>query len=190
MAQNDFWGKFKKGIKRATSAAADFTEEQASIGKLKFEILNLKRKIDRLHGEMGVRIAELYHESPKPDPFRDSEIKTALQKVFDLEKQVDEKRRAISKVADDFRVKAENAKAAKEQEVEPPKRTAPRAKTTGSDEKAEPAPKPKRKYTRRKPLQKTQKKADKAESKKATPRKRGRKKKDEPPSTPEPAKEQ
>lgn len=187
MAQNDFWGKFKKGIKRATSAAADFTEEQAIIGKLKFEILNLKRKIDRLHNELGVRISELSNITPRPDPFKDGEIKTALEKVVDLEKQIQEKRKSITQVADDFRTKAEQTRTAEDKEVETPGKPTPPGKAAAEvkpDEK--PEPKPKRKYTRRKPVQKSEpKKSATTEGKKRTYRKRGTKKTEKPPETPE-----
>ena len=105
MTQSDFWNKLKKRLRDVSSAAADFTEEQALIGKLKFEILTLKRKIDRKQREIGEKICLMSELNPKPDPFKDKEIKVFLKEIVDLEKQSVLKRDGISEVANQVRAK-------------------------------------------------------------------------------------
>ncbi|MDP8238387.1 MAG: hypothetical protein P9X24_04805 [Candidatus Hatepunaea meridiana] len=107
MVQSDFWNKLKKRLRDVSTAAADFTEEQALIGKLKFDILNIKRKIDRKQREIGVRICELAKEESKPKAFEDGEIIGLITEIVNLEEQVDEKRDTISTVADQVRSKRE-----------------------------------------------------------------------------------
>ncbi|MCF7811236.1 hypothetical protein K9N50_09655 [bacterium] len=106
MAQSDFWNKLKSRLREVSIAAADFTEEQALIGKLKFEILSLKRKIEHKQNEIGVRICELSQiDRPKPKPFEDEEIIRLLSEIVEIEKLVDEKRQDITKVADQVRTR-------------------------------------------------------------------------------------
>lgn len=106
MTQSDFWIKLKQRIREVSSAAADFTEEQALIGKLKFEVLNLKRKIDRSHRETGARICEMFTTDPESQPFEDDEVLRILSEIKNLENQVDLKRQEIANIADHFREKS------------------------------------------------------------------------------------
>jgi len=133
MAQSDFWNKLKARLREVSIAAADFTEEQALIGKLKFEILNQKRKIEHKHNEIGVRICELSLVTrPKPKPFEDEEIIRLLDEIAEIEKLAESKRQDISKVADQVRTRggAETAESderkAEETPVKPRKKPGPK----------------------------------------------------------------
>ncbi len=143
MAQNDFWTKLKKRFCEVSSAAADFTEEQAIIGKLKFEILNLKRKFDRKKSSLGGRLFEMSQEDPKPDVFEDIEVISLLSEIEDLENKIDAKNREITEVADHFRTKAEESNYDEEEDInddEEPGITTPRfePEIEKDGEKAEP----------------------------------------------------
>ncbi|MFC2150649.1 hypothetical protein ACFLQV_04010 [Calditrichota bacterium] len=106
MAQSDFWNKLKQRLRDVSSAAADFTEEQALIGKLKFDILTLKRKIDRHQKEIGEKIYEMNLKSPKPDIWKSNDIRTRIKEIEDLELQIEAKRASITEVADQVRASA------------------------------------------------------------------------------------
>ena len=103
MAQSDFWNKLKKRLREVSTAAADFTEEQAMIRKLKFDILNLRRKIDHKQREIGVRVCDLSKEDTKPDALQDGDIVRLLSEIEELEIQIAGKRVDISKVTDQVR---------------------------------------------------------------------------------------
>ncbi len=160
MAQSDFWNKLKKRLREVSTAAADFTEEQALIGKLKFDILTLTRKIDRKQREIGVRICELSKETRKVQPFNDGDIIRLLAEIEELNKHVDVKRGEINKVADQVRMKrAEQTPPTadvypSEKTPRTPKTTTPKAKTTPKTKPrakgAETTTRTKRKYTKRK----------------------------------------
>ncbi len=135
MPQKDFWDKFKQRVREVSTAAADFTEEKTLIGKLKFELLNLKRKIDRLHREIGVRISELSHMEPQPQPFEDEEIIRLLDEIKEQDRLVEMKKEEINKVADHFRAKSE-ARQTEQETVKPAVEPEP---------DTEPEPKPKAK---------------------------------------------
>ncbi|MDP8227870.1 MAG: hypothetical protein P9M15_00290 [Candidatus Electryoneaceae bacterium] len=106
MKQNEFWDKLKQTLRDVSTAAADFTEEQALIGKLKFEVLNIKRKLDRLFRDLGIRVRDIADVEPLLQPFEDDEVNQLLESIKDLEEQVKQKRDEIDNVAAHFREKA------------------------------------------------------------------------------------
>ncbi len=106
MPQGDFWDRLKQRVREVSTAAADFTEEKTLIGKLKFELLNIKRKIDRFHREIGVRITDLAKMDPLPQPFKDESIQQLLSEIKDQEQLIQLKKKEIDKVTDHFRAKS------------------------------------------------------------------------------------
>lgn len=112
MVQKELWNKLKQRLKEVSIAAADFTEEQALIGKLKFEILTLKRKVDKLHLNLGIHMCEMSKLNPQPKPFENADVIHFISEVEDLEIKIDAKRREITEVADHFRTKSSETKTA------------------------------------------------------------------------------
>jgi len=164
MAQSEFWNKLKNRIKEVSIAAADFTEEQAVIGKLKFEILTLKRKSDQVTKQLGSHIYNMSDLTDKPSVFDDYEVKEFIREIDDIKAQVEVKRSEIDVVADNFRTKkGDESSAFHRQSVEvaeviedpsppKPKRGRPKNKAAESaDEtsKVEEKPQKRRKYTRK-----------------------------------------
>jgi len=49
----DLWQKIKKSVVEGVTAAAEKTEEYTKIGKVKIDILNIKRKISKSFTELG-----------------------------------------------------------------------------------------------------------------------------------------
>jgi len=152
MVQGDFWNKLKQRLREVSTAAADFTEEQALIGKLKFDILNLTRKIERKQREIGQRVCELFNESPRPDVFEDGDIVRLIAEIDELNKQTEQKRNEISKVADQVRSKRSKAEAEEAVKPPPPKKPEPYVKPpTAKPKAAKPAAKKKTTSTKKKP---------------------------------------
>jgi len=128
LPQSDFWDRLKKRLVEVSNAAADFTEEQAIIGKLKFDILTLRRKIDRSLHDIGSRVLEMSRLSKSDNPLHDREVKESLDLISDLETQVERKRKDINDVTDQFRrrrVAREKLKNEDATPSEPPPRPAP-----------------------------------------------------------------
>lgn len=114
MVQKDLWNKLKQRLKEVSIAAADFTEEQALIGKLKFEILTLKRRVDRLHTSIGIHVCDMSKQNPRSNPFEEADVIHYICEVEDLERQIEVKRSEITEVADHFRTKSSESKVARE----------------------------------------------------------------------------
>ena len=144
MVQSDFWNKLKKRLREVSTAAADFTEEQALVGKLKFDILSLTRKIDRKQREIGVRMCELSRESRRVQPFNDGDIIRLIAEIEEIEKQAEDKRNEITRVADQIRAKRE-AQTPTAADVHPAEAPAGKPKAKPAPSTAKSAVKPKRK---------------------------------------------
>jgi len=136
MPQSDFWDRLKKRLVEVSNAAADFTEEQAIIGKLKFDILTLKRKIDRSLHDIGSRVLDMSRETPPNNPLHDREVKEALDMISDLETQVEHKRKDINDVTEQFRRRRQARERMKTEASAPP--APPPAPAKPAVKKAEP----------------------------------------------------
>lgn len=162
MAQSEFWNKLKNRIKEVSIAAADFTEEQAVIGKLKFEILTLKRKSEQVTKQLGNHIYNMSELTEKPSVFDDYEVREFIREINDIKAQIEVKRSEIEVVADNFRTKkgpestdfqstSDEITEIIDDPITPkPKRGRPKKKSTDSTDKAataEEKPKKRRKYT-------------------------------------------
>ena len=120
MPQSDFWDRLKKRLVEVSNAAADFTEEQAIIGKLKFDILTLKRKIDRSLHDIGSRVLDMSRLNHTDNPLHDREVKESLDLISDLETQVERKRKDINDVSEQFRRRRLAREKLKNEESAPP----------------------------------------------------------------------
>ncbi|MBM3328174.1 MAG: hypothetical protein FJY67_01715 [Calditrichaeota bacterium] len=124
MPKKDLKAAVSEGLKklgaRATelgAVAADFIEEQAKIGKLKFDILSLKRQIDRLKQEIGDRVIAMANSASPGNPLSDKAIQKAMRDIAGLEKGIESKRAAIARISDKAPAKASPRAAVKKKAV-------------------------------------------------------------------------
>ena len=148
MPQNDFWERLKKQLIEVSTTVADFTEEQALIGKLKFEILSLKRQIDQTYRELGIRVHHLARTSALSATHDDREVKRFINLIEHLETQVEQKKLDIVKVSETIRNRRAPAKTAgAARPAKPtappvasaPKRRGPKPKATAANAVVEPS---------------------------------------------------
>jgi hypothetical protein len=56
MTEPTFWDRMRENVSRGIRAAADRTDELARLGKLKLDLVNLKRKLVYELGELGKQL--------------------------------------------------------------------------------------------------------------------------------------
>jgi len=103
MPKGDFWDKIKSRLIEVSNAAADFTEEQAVVGKLKFDILNLNRKIDHEKHDIGEIVVQIYRSGDPYDPLIDSEVIKRINSIGELEASIVFKRAEIARAVEEIR---------------------------------------------------------------------------------------
>jgi hypothetical protein len=125
MPKSDFWGKLKTRLIEVSNAAADFTEEQAVVGKLKFDILNLNRKIDRNKHEIGDIVVQISRSKEVTNPLDDGEIMKRLVMISELEAQIEFKRAEIARDVEEIRGRRHHASKPASEATTPSPKPAP-----------------------------------------------------------------
>ena len=127
-----FWNDLKNTLKTGFNVAAEKTEEYTKIGKLKVDIMNLKRTLDKHYTDLGKEAFELINKGKEGDFSTNAKVKGFVGKIKELSKTIKDKDAEIEKI------KAEHAKkeADKKKEgsgSEKPKNTAAaKSKSTAS----------------------------------------------------------
>lgn len=88
----------RDGIRDGIALVADKTDEYTKIGKLKVEILSIKRNIEKLFTELGGRTYEIMKEASPKDVRKDEEIKHLVEELKELEEKLDAKKDEIKAV--------------------------------------------------------------------------------------------
>jgi len=89
------WEDIKKTVKEGVSVAAEKTEEYTKIGKLKVEILTMKRNIDKTFTELGRETYTLLKGSKKGDLAKNEKLKKLLTRIDEQKAALKEKEAAI-----------------------------------------------------------------------------------------------
>jgi hypothetical protein len=140
MPQSDFWERLKNRLIEVGNSAADFAEEQAIVGKLKFDILNLRRKVDHALHDIGSRVLEMSSMSPDANPLKDREVVELIDLIGDLELHIEHQRKEITEVADQIR---RRRTAPSSRPVRPAAPVAPPPRATAPKKANKPVAKPK-----------------------------------------------
>ena len=106
---SNLWGDIKKNLGEIVSKAADkageFTREAADkaeevtkLGKVKLDIFQIKRDIEKQFAELGGTVYQLIEEKKTKDLEKNENIKTCLSVVKDLEKKLKEKEKQYKSI--------------------------------------------------------------------------------------------
>ncbi len=82
--------KIKKGLIDTYNSASDLTSEYTRLGRLKIEMLGVKKEIEEKMLELGGRSYELYKSSNLDDFARIPEIHQLFTDIADLEQELNE----------------------------------------------------------------------------------------------------
>jgi len=106
----DLWKKIKKSVIEGATYAAEKTEELTKFGKVKIEILNIKRKISSKFSELGGITYGAIKEKNLDKEMKSDRVKSVVEEVEKLEAQLEAK----EKQYEELQKKAEsNAEAKK-----------------------------------------------------------------------------
>jgi len=142
---SNLWDDITKTIREGVDTVVEKTEELTKIGKIKVDILNIKRQIDKQFSELGGHVYHLIAEEKKSDVSGNDEVKKMISAVKKLEAQLDEKNEELERVKNkETETKEEPAPSATEVKTEsvpvakaakPKAKAKPKTKTTTSAKK-------------------------------------------------------
>ena len=84
----NLWGKIKKSVIEGASYAAEKTEELTKLGKIKIEILNVKRKISGQFSELGGITYEAIKAKTVEKELASDNVKALIKTIKGLESEL------------------------------------------------------------------------------------------------------
>lgn len=94
----NLWDDIAKTIREGVDTVVEKAEELTKIGKIKVDILNIKRNVEKKFSELGGRVYHLIAKEKKTGVSNDKEVKELIECVKILEKDLDEKKLELEKV--------------------------------------------------------------------------------------------
>lgn len=142
------WEDIKRTVKEGVSVAAEKTEEYTKIGKVKVDVLNIKRNIEKLYEDLGKAVYELVSSGKKADLASNTKVETLVKKLDDQKEILKKKEDEIEAIKKEVSKKAKSRKEAQKKDeegakVEPVKAGKESAGKAQSKSTAKPKPKPK-----------------------------------------------
>ncbi len=135
-----FWEDVKKTVKQGLSVAAEKTEEYTRIGKIKVDIMGIKKDIDKTYREIGKCVYELIKNKKAASIAKDETILDLKKKVDTLKKNLVEKEEEIEQIRkenpdlkDEDIVEVEEVEEVKEKKEAPSKKTTRSRRSTKSE---------------------------------------------------------
>ena len=87
----DLWEKIRKSVIDGVQIAAEKTEELTKLGKIKIEILNIKRKISKNFTELGGITYEAIKEGTAKEELESDKVNTIIETLKGLDSELEEK---------------------------------------------------------------------------------------------------
>lgn len=85
----EFWVKMKNGIKDGAAFSATKIEQYSKIGKLKIEQFGLKKKVEGLQADLGVRLYDLIKEGKGATAEEDIAVISFIEKIDEHEAEIE-----------------------------------------------------------------------------------------------------
>jgi hypothetical protein len=122
----NLWGDIKKSLgefvtKAADKAgeltreAADKAEEVTKLGKVKLDIFQIKRDIEKQFSELGGTVYQMILDKKTKDLEKDEKIKACIAAIGNLEKKMKEKEAQYKQIQEESAVKKQKPADTKEE---------------------------------------------------------------------------
>jgi len=98
MEGKSLWENLKKGLEQGIKTISEKTEELTELGKLKLDILSLKRDIEKNFVELGGRVYQLMKENKSENIKQNTEINDLVSKIKVQENSLDESNKKYDKL--------------------------------------------------------------------------------------------
>ncbi len=97
-----FWDDLSNQIKKGISTVAKKTDEYTKIGKIKVDIIGIKRDIDKKFNELGGKVYQLIAEENNSKVAANEEVKKIIESVKQLNQSLEEKKNELERVREEY----------------------------------------------------------------------------------------
>ena len=94
----NLWDDIARTIREGVDTVVEKTEELTRIGRIKVDILNIKRNVEKNFSELGGRVYQLISKEKNAAISTDKEAKEIIECIKILEKELDDKKSELAKV--------------------------------------------------------------------------------------------
>jgi len=94
----NLWDDIARTIREGVDTVVEKTEELTKIGRIKVDILNIKRNVEKNFSELGGRVYQLISKEKNAAISTDKEAKEIIECIKILEKELDDKKSELAKV--------------------------------------------------------------------------------------------
>jgi hypothetical protein len=91
MDTENVWEKIRKTVVDGVNMAAEKTEEYTRMGKAKLDVLAVKRKMTKLHTDLGAHIYQVAKDGNPEGVFESDPVKNMVNELRDLETELVQK---------------------------------------------------------------------------------------------------
>ncbi|MFQ5823945.1 MAG: hypothetical protein ACE5JB_07815 [bacterium] len=122
----NLWDDITKTIKEGVDAVVEKTEELTKIGRIKVDILNIKRKIEKNFTELGGKVYHLIAEKNNTQIADEKAVMDIIEQIKNFEKELQDKNVELAKVRTKEEFK-EKAKPESKPKPKPPAKPKPKS---------------------------------------------------------------
>lgn len=94
----NLWDDIARTIREGVDTVVEKTEELTRIGRIKVDILNIKRNVEKNFSELGGRVYQLISKEKNAAISTDKEAKEIIECIKILEKELDDKKSELAKI--------------------------------------------------------------------------------------------
>lgn len=110
---SNLWDDIARTIREGVDTVVEKTEELTKIGKIKVDIINIKRNVEKNFSELGGKVYHLIVEESKTKVAAQKEVKEIIECVKILEQELQEKNLELKKIKSKENGQAKSETAAK-----------------------------------------------------------------------------
>ncbi len=97
----NLWEKLRKGFVEGLQTATDKTSEYTKIGRIKIDILGLKKEIEENFVELGGKVYHFVTHEKNYNLKKNKEIQQIIERIKELESELDAYEEEIKKIREE-----------------------------------------------------------------------------------------
>ena len=102
-----FWDDISEKFKKSVSVLANKTDEYTKIGKIKVDIISIKRDLDKVYNELGEKVYDLIVDEKNTRIASNEDVKELIGRGKLLKEKVRLKKEELQAVHDEYGEKAD-----------------------------------------------------------------------------------
>ena len=97
-----FWEDLSNLFKKSVTVVAQKTDEYTKIGKIKVDIISIKREIDKKHTDLGRIVYQLIAIDNTTKISTNDQVKTTVEKLKELNSKLNQKKEELETVRREY----------------------------------------------------------------------------------------